>query len=181
MDSEVKYERIHIFGASGAGTTTLAKALCAKLGIEHFDSDDYFWKTKYTEPWPREIRLNMLRNALEAEESWILSGAVIDWGNPLISMFDAVVFLSVPNELRIARLIERERLRYGLEMEPGGTEHDSFNEFIEWANLYEAGGMDVRSRLQQETWLTALSCPVLRIEGPGSVQESVGKALDFLT
>jgi adenylate kinase family enzyme len=35
--------RIHILGASGSGTTTLAKALANELGYKHFDTDDYYW------------------------------------------------------------------------------------------------------------------------------------------
>ncbi|WP_414847104.1 shikimate kinase [Chryseobacterium sp. IT-36CA2] len=34
--------RIHIFGASGSGVTTLGKALSEKLNIEYLDSDDFF-------------------------------------------------------------------------------------------------------------------------------------------
>lgn len=36
-------KHIHILGASGSGTTTLAKVLSDELGYAHFDSDDYFW------------------------------------------------------------------------------------------------------------------------------------------
>ena len=32
--------RIHILGASGSGTTTLAKELSKKLNYEYFDTDD---------------------------------------------------------------------------------------------------------------------------------------------
>ena len=35
--------RVHIFGASGSGTTTIAQAVSEKLGYKHFDSDDYYW------------------------------------------------------------------------------------------------------------------------------------------
>jgi adenylate kinase family enzyme len=35
--------RVHILGASGAGTTTLARALADDLAIPAFDADDYFW------------------------------------------------------------------------------------------------------------------------------------------
>ena len=35
--------RVHILGASGSGTTTLAQALAARLGCPHHDVDDYFW------------------------------------------------------------------------------------------------------------------------------------------
>lgn len=177
----MKYKRIHILGASGAGTTTLAKALCGELGIAHFDSDDYFWKTKYSQPWPREIRLGTLKDVLESQDSWILSGALIDWGNPLIPLFDAVVFLSVPNELRIERLKAREKERYGDAILPGGAAHAGFEEFIAWANLYEHGGMDVRSRMQQEAWMAGLECPVLKNEQDLSIAEKVRMVLHFIS
>ena len=41
--------KIHILGASGSGTTTLAQALSTVLHNTHLDTDDYFWFTKYTE------------------------------------------------------------------------------------------------------------------------------------
>lgn len=45
-------KHIHILGASGSGTTTLARALAVKTGYAHFDTDDYFWlptKVPFTE------------------------------------------------------------------------------------------------------------------------------------
>lgn len=35
---------IHIYGASGSGTTTLAKYICEKLNYVVMDTDDYFWR-----------------------------------------------------------------------------------------------------------------------------------------
>jgi dephospho-CoA kinase len=46
--------KIHILGASGAGITTLRKALSKRLGIRQFDADDYFWEN--TDP------LHILKN-----------------------------------------------------------------------------------------------------------------------
>lgn len=37
-------QRIHILGASGSGTTSIAKNVCSKLDYAHFDSDNYFWE-----------------------------------------------------------------------------------------------------------------------------------------
>ena len=34
-------KHIHIFGASGFGTTTRSQKVCG--GYSHFDSDSYFW------------------------------------------------------------------------------------------------------------------------------------------
>jgi adenylate kinase family enzyme len=55
--------RIHIFGASGSGTTTLGKALANRLTIAFFDSDDYYWQKTdppYRESYPKEERAQKL-------------------------------------------------------------------------------------------------------------------------
>ncbi len=35
--------RLHITGASGAGTTTLGAALAETFGCPHHDADDFYW------------------------------------------------------------------------------------------------------------------------------------------
>jgi cytidylate kinase len=35
--------RIHVFGASGSGTTSLTTALAAKHDHRHFDTDEFYW------------------------------------------------------------------------------------------------------------------------------------------
>ncbi len=172
-----KYQHIHILGASGSGTTTLGEALSGTLQYTHFDSDNYYWKTKFTEPRLREERVQNLSCDLHQADRWILSGAVIDWGNPLIPLFDLVIFISVPNELRMKRLEERERLRYDSAIDQDGSKHKEFIEFMEWANCYETGGMDVRSRTQQRQWLQKLSCRVIELDAEKPVDELIEAAL----
>jgi adenylate kinase family enzyme len=46
--------RIHIMGASGAGVTSLGRALADALAIPHHDTDDYFWQP--TTPPYRNMR-----------------------------------------------------------------------------------------------------------------------------
>ncbi|GAB3319388.1 hypothetical protein GCM10027299_11850 [Larkinella ripae] len=36
--------KLHLFGASGSGVTTLGTALAAQLHLPYVDSDDYFWE-----------------------------------------------------------------------------------------------------------------------------------------
>ena len=36
-------ERIHIFGASGSGSTTIGKMLADIMNWQHYDTDNYFW------------------------------------------------------------------------------------------------------------------------------------------
>ena len=35
--------RLHVFGPSGAGTSTLGRTLAECLASQHFDTDDFYW------------------------------------------------------------------------------------------------------------------------------------------
>lgn len=87
-------DRIHIVGASGSGTTSLAGELATRYGHRQLDTDDYFWLRTvppYREKRPREQRLELLRRALCDATSWVLSGSLCGWGDPLIPEFELVV------------------------------------------------------------------------------------------
>ena len=46
---------IHIYGASGSGTSTLGRKISEELGYKFMDTDDYFWlptDPKYTTKVP---------------------------------------------------------------------------------------------------------------------------------
>lgn len=178
---KIKYKHIHILGASGSGTTTLGKKLCDNLPFKHFDSDDFFWKEKYSEPNSRDVRLNNLKHGIDLFDNWILSGAVIDWGNSLIPLFDLVIFITVTNKTRLKRLQDREYKRYGNFESPNGQRYEDFLKFMEWADKYETGGMEVRSRYQQKTWLDNLSCTVLELNGDHSIEENYKIVLEQIT
>jgi hypothetical protein len=82
---------IHIVGASGSGTTSLAVEMAARYGDRHLDTDDYFWLPTippYREKRPREERLAFLREAARESKSWVLSCSLCGWGDPLIPEFE---------------------------------------------------------------------------------------------
>ena len=171
--------RIHIFGASGSGTTTLATALATAYGHRHLDTDDFYWLPTgppYRETRPRELRLELLRRTLADCSSWVLSGSLCGWGDPLIPEFDLVVFLFVPANVRIARLRAREERRYGVEaIAPGGTIHQAHSEFLDWAQRYDEGSLEMRSLLLHNEWLSALPGARLRLEGELSVSDQLAQ------
>ncbi len=171
--------RIHIVGASGSGTTSLAVEIARRYGHRHLDTDDYFWRRTvppYRETRPRDERLSLLREALRESQSWVLSGSLCGWGDPLIPEFELIVFLVVPTTVRLARLRVRESGRYGQHaIAPGGELHGAHVEFMDWAGRYDTGGLDIRSRALHEMWLAAVSCPVIRMEGELSEGEQLGR------
>ena len=152
--------RIHIMGASGAGVTTLGRAVADTLSAPHHDTDDYFHQPT-TPPYRRQRevtdRLRLMREVFLDRSDWVLSGSLDDWGGPVIAWFDLVAFVYVPTEIRLRRLRDREARRG---WDAGGTE-----DFIEWASHYDDGTREGRNLPRHEAWLTTLRCPVLRLDG----------------
>ena len=68
------YKKILIIGDSGRGKTTFAKKLSEKLNIPAHDTDDYFWKVKYTEPNNKEQSVVDISKVYSTPE-WIMSGS----------------------------------------------------------------------------------------------------------
>ena len=170
-------DRIHIFGASGSGTSSLASALAARHGHRHLDTDDFYWLPTvppYERARPPEARLALLASALAQSPSWVLSGSLCGWGDSFIPEFDLVVFLVVPTPVRLTRLRAREAVRYGhLAIAPGGELHDAHVAFLDWAGRYDAGGAEMRSRVFHEAWLSTLCGTILRLEGDRTVAEQL--------
>ena len=62
---------IHIYGASGSGTSTLGRKISEELGYKFMDTDDYFWlptNPRYTTKRNREERLALMKKDI-AENS----------------------------------------------------------------------------------------------------------------
>src|SRR5262245_11902457 len=158
--------RVHILGASGSGTTTLAAAVAERLGHTHLDTDDFFWlptQPKFLEIRPREERIALLASALDRAGRWVLSGSLCGWGDVFIPRFELVVFIYIPSDVRLARLAQREAGRYGADaIAPGGVRHTKYEAFMAWAAAYETGSVE-RNRTMHEQWLAALPCPVMRL------------------
>jgi len=169
-------DRIHIFGASGSGCTTLGAAIAARFGHTHLDVDHFFWMP--TDPpftTLREIpaRCAMLAEALDAHPRWVLSGSLCVWGDIFIPRFELAVFLHIPHEVRMARIMARERERYADAIKPGGAMHRGYLEFIEWARKYDTADESMRSLALHEKWMTTLPCRCIRLEGGLTTEQRI--------
>jgi adenylate kinase family enzyme len=176
MHKTTMRKRIHILGASGSGTTTLGRALAARLQCPHFDTDDYFWlptDPPFTTQRERTARQHLLMNALTAHDAWVVSGSLCGWGDVAIPLFELVVFLWIPPDIRMARLHRREHERFGERILPGGDMNEQSQAFLAWAASYDDGGMDIRSRQLHEEWLGTLPGPIVCFEGEYTIAEQL--------
>lgn len=171
--------RIHILGASGSGTTTLGKALSSRLGYPHFDTDDYFWQPSdppFQKKRSIEARYQELDPDLESS-SFVLSGSLCGWGDKYIEKFDYVIFLHIPSNIRMSRLMCREVERYGNDIKPLGRMHESHLEFMAWNKRYDTAGMEQRSYKLHLKWLEQLDCRVITIDGVYTIKEIIDSIL----
>jgi adenylate kinase family enzyme len=167
--------RIHITGASGAGVSTLGRALAHEIGGAWFDVDDYYWvdtDPPFQEKRPISERVRRLAAALAAPR-WVLSGSVGDWGDDLIRCASLVIYLDTATPIRLARLGAREQNRFGARIAPGGDMHSQHLAFLDWAAAYDRGDQAGRSRLRHEAWLAGLQIPVLRLDGAQATETLV--------
>lgn len=172
--------KIHIFGASGSGTTTLGKALHEKLGYRHLDADDYYWEKTdppFQQKVPLEKRNQRITAAFKAQENCIISGSMVSWGPEWASAFDLYVFLYLPPAIRMQRLYNREIERYGDLLMTDEKIKTESKAFMDWARQYDNGTFQGRSLAIHLDWIKVLDGQVLKIEGDTTVAERVEKLI----
>ena len=166
---------IHIYGASGSGTSTLGKYICEKSGYFFMDTDDYFWEPTnppYTVKRCLFSRIKLMREDIERHDNVVISGSLVDWGDELIPLFTLAIRVETDTDIRLQRLNRREREKFGSRIDFGGDMYENHLEFIKWAASYDHGGMDMRSKAKHDDWQKKLICPLLFVDGNMPVSEN---------
>ena len=173
--------KLHLFGASGTGVTTLGQALGPELGCPYFDSDDYFWlptAPSFTQRRPPAERDALLASELAQHPNSVVGGSIVGWGEGWLHTFDLAVFLWLPPALRLQRLREREQARYGAASAADPARAAQTRAFLAWAAGYDdssTGG--TRTIANHEHWLRQFGCPVLELRGDLPVAGRVAAVL----
>ena len=166
--------RIHLFGASGSGTTTLGAVLAAAIDGAHLDTDNYYWHQTdppFTTKRLISERIVLIEHDIATASNWVLTGSLCSWGDPLLDHFSLAVFLQLDPETRIRRLLARERRRHGERIAPGGDMYEQHEAFIAWARSYDTAREPIRSLDMHERWITSLPCPVMRLSSLHSPEQ----------
>jgi len=100
--------RIRVVGTSGAGKTTFAKAVAARLGLPCLELDAIFWDAGWQHRDNAEA-LGLLANFLNGPgaNGWVIDG---NWNGRLgdtLRDADAIVWLDFPRPLVMRRVIWR--------------------------------------------------------------------------
>jgi adenylate kinase family enzyme len=104
--------RIHVVGCSGAGKTTFARELAARLGVPHGELDWFFWDANWTHRDAGAARA-LLADFLAGDgaNGWVVDGNWISKIGNTLDEADTIVWLDFPLRLVMARVIRRTLLR----------------------------------------------------------------------
>lgn len=172
----MKKHVIHIYGASGSGTSTLGRAISDTWNFSFLDVDDYFWlptDPRYTVKREISQRLMLLKRDIAASEQTVVSGSLVDWGDALIPWFTLAIRLETSTEIRIARIKAREELAFGARIRPGGDMYRQHQEFLQWAAQYDTGDIHMRSRAKHDQWQKLLQCRQLVLNGADPIERNL--------
>jgi adenylate kinase family enzyme len=159
-DEMNKPSGIIVFGANGSGKTTLGRELARLLNFKHIDHEAYAFKESeipYTAPRSNEDCLNLMLADIKKRCSFVLSAVTGDFGEIIPQFYNLAVFLSVPLELRMERIEQREYERHGERVLKGGDMYEQEQKFFDFVTNRPLERID--------QWAETLTCPVIRIDG----------------
>lgn len=172
---------IYIYGASGAGSTTLGEELTKVTEAAQFDTDLYFWK-HYEKP---QKRMDDMFNDIKqcSKQIIVITGSFWNWEceySDLIKCIDLYVRVMLNHDIRMDRLVKREKKRYGNRIESGGDLYEVNKERIEWANKYDEGGIEMRSLKAHKYYEKLYNVNPIIVNSENTVDENVNKLMGLI-
>lgn len=165
--------KICVIGAAGSGTSTIGRHIAFHYNIKQIESDYYAWE-QTNPPFQKdrdfEEGRTLLKKAFEENENLVICGNIAKWGKEFSDLFDLLVFLKAPKEIRLKRIHFRERELYGDRVLPGGDMFENFKKFLWYAENYDNGDESFRSLKQHSNYIKHyIKCPVLEINTYGNI------------
>ena len=166
---------IHLYGASGSGTSTIGRFISDKAGYYFMDTDNYFWEPTnppYTTKRNVSDRVALMKSDIEKYGKVVISGSLVGWGDELIPLFTLAIRVVTDTAIRIDRLKKRERDHFGSRIDEGGDMYEIHRKFIGWAASYDNGGIDMRSKAEHDEWQKLLQCRQILLDGSLPVEKN---------
>ena len=128
--------KVLVIGSGGSGKSTLSKSLGAKLGVEVFHLDKFYWRSGWIKPNSNEWVQTV--DELLARDAWIIDGNYSGTLKRRVEVCDTIVFLDLSKIVCLWRICKR-RLSYRRQARPDMAEgcFERLNlEFVSWVLNY---------------------------------------------
>ncbi len=161
---------IQICGLNGCGKSTLGKALAEKIDFHFIDVENlYFSRTNETEPYTnpksRKDVESLLIDEVSKHPDFVFSAVKGDYGKDIIPLYDYVIVIEVPKEIRSKRVRHRSFEKFGNKMLPGGDLYNQEKTFLQM--------VDSRQDDFVSDWLQKVSCPIIKVDGTKPIEDNV--------
>ncbi len=179
---------IAVMGLNGCGKSTLAHAICKKLGYYEMDVEDYYFPEQkhsrlavlehrydvkceymgelpYSVPRSKKEVQKMIRDDIEKHSQFVISGVTMNWEEDILSAIDVAFILEAPACERVKRVQRREEIRFGSRVMPAGDMYEQQKEF--------RGIIAEKSSQSVEESADRLSCKKVKLDGTKSIPENV--------
>ena len=160
---------ILVCGLNGSGKSTLGRELARVLGYTFIDIEDCYFPKKddsylYADPRSGEEAEKVLWDKISACDRFVLASVTGNFDEKTTSLFEAIVRLNVPKEIRMKRIRERSFRKFGDRMLPGGDLYEAEEGFFAMA--------EARTEQYVDDWLSGMSCPVIEVDGTRPIEEN---------
>ena len=161
---------IQICGLNGCGKSTLGKALAEKIGFHFIDNENlYFTRASTDEPYSNpKSRADVERLLIEEVgryPDFVFAAVKGDYGKDMLPMYDYIVMMEVPKNVRARRVRNRSFQKFGNRMLIGGDLYNQEEAFFQM--------VDSREDEFIETWLQMVNCPIIRVDGTKPIEDNV--------
>ena len=167
---------IVIVGGNGSGKTTLGAALSRELNYKHMDIEDYYFEDAeipYSKSRTRkEVSLLMEQDVMKYPK-FIISAVNTDLGDKINSLYECVIYLKAPLEIRLNRVKQRAYNKYGERVLEGGDMYEQEQKFFDFVAM--------KTMEKTDEWTKHLSCPIIYADGTKTIDEAVALLLTKLT
>lgn len=182
---------IAIFGLNGAGKSSITHALAKKLAYEELDVEDLYFPEQrasrqkaldggsdpmvhsgalpFSRPRTKEEVQSGLLRKLAANPRFILSGVTMNWPEEILAKIEIAFWVQAPPEIRLRRIGEREKKRFGARVLPGGDMYEQQKAFREMVAARDLKAI--------EQTAARLHCPVYPLDGTLPVEENIARIL----
>ena len=161
---------IQICGLNGCGKSTLGRALAERIGFHFIDNENlYFSRANTNEPYinpkSRADVEKLLMKEVSKHPDFIFAAVKGDYGKDIIPMYDYIVLIEAPQNIRAQRVRDRSFRKFGSRMLIGGDLHNQEEAFFRM--------VDSRQDDYIETWLQTVNCPIIRVDGTKPIEDNI--------
>lgn len=168
---------IHICGLNGCGKSTLGRALAEKIGFHFIDNEHLYFShsntnKSYANPKSRQEVEKLLMAEVNEHPNFVFAAVKGDYGKEIIPLYNYVIMLEVPKNIRLQRVKNRSFQKFGNRMLPGGDLHNQEESFF---NMVKARPDDYI-----ESFLQTVKCPIIRIDGTKPIEKNIEHIIQII-